>query len=199
MADSLFYKIKRRFFQKSGPRYLNQIFPNSDIGEHSYGGLDIIKFGDDTQFSMGRYCSIAANVKAVLGGGHRTDWATTYPFSDIDPSFAHIKGHPQSNGNIVIGNDVWIGRDTLILSGITIGDGAVVAARSVVTKDIPAYSIYAGQPAKKLRDRFDPQIADRLLALKWWDWPHARVRAAVPLMLNDDIIAFLDAAENGDI
>lgn len=199
MIDTILYKIKRRFLQKSGLRYLNQVFPKLEIGDHSYGGLEILEFGDGTKFSMGKYCSIGANVKVLLGGGHRTDWTTTYPFSDIDPSFAHIKGHPTSKGDVVIGNDVWIGRDSIILSGVRIGDGSVIAARSLVTRDIPAYSIFAGHPAKKLRDRFNEDIANRLLALRWWDWTDDRVRAYVPLMLSTDIILFLNEAEKNDL
>lgn len=192
-------RIKRILLGKAGPRFLAKAFPKEKIGSHSYGGLQILRFGDDTSFSIGKYCSFAADVKLMLGGGHRTDWVTTYPFTDIDPEFAHIAGHPHSKGDIHIGNDVWFGREAMVMSGVTIGDGAVIAARAVVTKDVPPYAIVAGQPAKVIRYRFSEDIIARLLQLKWWDWPDNRVRKAVPEMLQEDIIAFLEAAEAGEI
>ena len=137
--------------------------------------------------------------ESKLGGEHRTDWVTTYPFSEIDPRFAHIKGHPRTKGDINIGNDVWIGRDAFILSGVTIGDGAVVAARAVVTRNVPAYGVVAGNPATLLRYRFDPEVIERLLRTAWWTWPAERVEAAIPSLLSTDVSAFLDAAESGNL
>lgn len=192
-------KIRGKLTGKAGPRILRDVFPGENIGAHSYGGLQIVGFGDDTSFSIGKYCSFAADVKLMLGGGHRTDWVSTYPFSDLDPEFAHIEGHPVSKGDIKIGNDVWFGREAMIMSGVTIGDGAVIAARSLITRDIPAYAIAAGQPGKVLRYRFTPDIIERLLALTWWNWPDERVKNAVPKMLQPDIKAFLAAAENKEI
>lgn len=192
-------RIKGKIWGKTGPKFLKAAFPAEDIGAHSYGGLQIIGFGDETSFSIGKYCSFAADVKLLLGGGHRTEWVTTYPFSDIDPDFAHIEGHPASKGDIKIGNDVWFGREAMVMSGVTIGDGAVIAARAVVTKDIPPYAIVAGQPAKILRYRFAPEIIARLQAISWWNWPDDRVKNAVPMMLQPDITAFLTAAENEEI
>lgn len=192
-------KIKGKLTGKVGPRLLRDVFPKENIGAYSYGGMEVIGFGDDTSFSIGKYCSFAADVKLLLGGGHRTDWVTTYPFSDIDPDFAHIKGHPASNGDITIGNDVWFGREAMIMSGVTIGDGAVIAARTLVTKDVPPYAIVAGQPGKVLRYRFEANIIARLLAVGWWNWPDDRVKRAVPKMLQSDIEDFLNAAENDAI
>jgi chloramphenicol O-acetyltransferase type B len=174
-------------------------YPEFEIGRASYGGLNVVDYGGGTVLRVGAYCSIATGVHVVLGGEHRTDWVTTYPFSEIDPRFAHIKGHPRTKGDVSIGNDVWIGRDALILSGVSIGDGAVVAAGAVVTRNVPPYGIVAGNPATLIRYRFAPDVVDRLLAVAWWTWPAERVEAAVPSLLSTDILAFVEAAESGSI
>ncbi|WP_438727190.1 CatB-related O-acetyltransferase [Parasphingorhabdus sp. DH2-15] len=199
MMLDILRRIKRKISPARSVRLLQLAYPKEDIGTHSYGGVNIVRFGDDTSFTIGKYCSFAANVILILGGGHRTDWVTTYPFSDIDLDFAHIKGHPASKGDIIIGNDVWAGRDAMILSGVKIGNGAVIAARAVVTKDVPPYAVVAGQPARIIKHRFAEDVIDRLNALQWWDWPDERVKNAVPMMLQDDIVAFLDAAEAGKL
>lgn len=199
MLDRFIRKLKGYVRGQAPPRFLDQAYSDADVGAHSYGGLQVVSFGDDTTFSIGKYCSIAANVILVLGGEHRTDWVTTYPFSAIDPTFAGIEGHPASKGDIRIGNDVWIGRDSMIMSGVEIGDGAVIAARSLVTKDVPAYTIVGGHPAKVLKHRFSSEVVERLVEIKWWDWPEERVKRAVPMMLSDDVSGFLDAVEAGEI
>jgi len=106
-----------------------------------------------------------------LGGNHRVDWITTFPFGHIfrdELGGTEIVEHPQSNGEIIIGNDVWIASNVTIMSGIQIGDGAVIAANSMVVKDIAAYEIWGGNPAKKLKMRFSDEIIKSLLKLKWW-------------------------------
>jgi chloramphenicol O-acetyltransferase type B len=178
---------------------LAQRFPQYQIGRASYGGLSPVDYGGGTRVRVGAYCSIAAGVQVILGGEHRTDWVTTFPFSELDPRFAHIKGHPRTKGDINIGNDVWIGRDAFILSGVTIGDGAVVAARAVVSRSVPPYGIVAGNPATLLRYRFPPDVIERLMKAAWWTWPIDRVEAAIPNLLSNDVLAFLDAVESGDL
>lgn len=180
-------------------RTLAQTYPQHDIGRGSYGDLDIPSYLGDARFSMGAFCSVAAHVTVLLGGEHRPDWVTTYPFNEVLPEARHITGHPHSRGDVVIGNDVWIGRGAMILSGVTIGDGAVVGARALVRKDVPPYGIVAGNPAQLVRKRFSDDLVDRLLAVAWWNWPDERIKQAMPLLLSDDITAFLDAAEAGRI
>lgn len=127
------------------------------IGEYTYGKPTIHWWRPDTRLVIGRYCSNAGSVNLFLGGNHRTEWVTTYPFSDLVgawPSARGIGGTPWSKGNILIGNDVWIGSLATIMSGITIGDGAVIGAHSVVTKDVQPYAVVAGNPAKLIRYRF---------------------------------------------
>jgi chloramphenicol O-acetyltransferase type B len=174
---------------------ISERYPQYQIGRGSYGPLRIHEFVGDTTFSMGSWCSVAVGVQVMLGGDHRTDWATTYPFSATEPSLSRIAGHPSSRGDVCIGNDVWIGREAMIMSGVTIGDGAVVGARAVVTRDVAPYAIVGGSPAKVLRYRFDDETIQRLLATQWWDWPYERILATAPLMLDSNIERFLQACE----
>jgi len=106
--------------------------------------LQVVKM---QKIRIGKFCSIAHDVTFILGN-HRVDWVSTYPFSVFFDEASHITGHPLSNGDINIGNDVWIGKFSTIISGISIGNGAVIAANSFVTKDVPPYAIVSGNPAK---------------------------------------------------
>ena len=143
------------------------------VGAYSYGfeSMQIFSWGENINIKIGRYCSISYGIKLFCGGNHRSDFLAQYPFGIIFPN--HFKKINlelvKTNGNITIGNDVWIGRDVTIMSGITIGDGAVIAANSHVVKDIPAYSIYGGNPARLIKYRFSPKTINKLLAIKWWD------------------------------
>lgn len=123
----------------------------------------------------------------MLGGEHRVDWGTTFPFNRYYQEHSSITGHPRTKGDVNIGNDVWIGREALILSGISIGDGAVVAARAVVTRNVAPYSIVAGNPARHIRHRFGEDQVKELLRLAWWNWPDDVVRKAAPLLLTSDL------------
>jgi len=179
---------------------LQEQFPQYEIGRGSYSSnLRVRRQKDGATLKIGAFCSIADEVEIFLGGEHRTDWVTTFPFNVIWESAKYIKGHPKTKGNVEIGNDVWIGRGALILSGVKIADGAVIGARAVVTRDVPPYAIVSGNPAKVLKKRFDDETIGRLLHLKWWEWNDERIKKALPMMLNDDINAFLNAAEKGEI
>jgi chloramphenicol O-acetyltransferase type B len=159
------------------------------VGDHTYGMPTVRRWPGSANLHIGKYCSIAEEVLIFPGGNHRPDWVTTYPFSGIDawPAAHQIKGHPSTRGDIVIGNDVWLGYGSLILSGVTIGDGAVIGARAVVTKSVPPYAIVAGNPARLLRYRFSQQDVKRLLALQWWNWSDEQVEAAIPQLLSGDL------------
>jgi acetyltransferase-like isoleucine patch superfamily enzyme len=184
---------------RRGVVYLADRYPQYAIGCGSYGDLTVLEFGEGAKLRMGSYCSVARGAHVFLGGEHRTDWVTTYPFSALDRRFAHIEGHPRSRGDVVIGNDVWLGRDSMVMSGVTIGDGAVVGAGAVVTRDVAPYGIVAGNPAAFVRSRFSPEVVERLLAVAWWNWPRERVDAAMPLLLSPDIEGFLGAVEAGRV
>lgn len=179
---------------------LQEKLPGHTIGKHSYwSGRPRVYNDPKARLIMGAFCSIAKGAQIYLGGEHRTDWLTTYPFNELWQAGKGISGHPRSKGDVVIGNDVWIGIEAIILSGVTIGDGAVVGARAVVTRDVPPYTIVAGNPAANVRQRFDADVINRLLEIAWWEWDDARIDKAVPLMLSDDITAFIDAVDSGQV
>ena len=130
---------------------------------------------------IGKFCSIACRAKFLFNSANHTlSSLSTYPF----PIFFDEWGLEKSDvaaawdrkGDIVIGNDVWIGYEAVILSGVTIGDGAVIGARAVVTKDVPPYAIVGGVPARVIRSRFPEETVKALLRLKWWDWPAERIQ-----------------------
>lgn len=162
------------------------------MDEGSYGNPIVLSWGEGTIATVGKYSSISTGTTILLGGEHRIDWVTTYPFSTLWPEAVNYKGHPRTKGNVVIGHDVWIGYEALILSGVTIGSGAVVAARSVVTKDVPPYAIVGGNPAKFIRYRFDQETILKLLSIAWWDWPKEEISKAMPFLLSDNIQNFID-------
>ncbi len=185
-----------RATQQSRPPSIHEAFPQYDIGRATYGIPKVIWGGDGgATLRIGAFCSIAGEVEIFLGGEHRVDWVTTFPFSVMWPSASHIEGHPATKGDVVVGNDVWIGRRATLLSGVTIGDGAVVGSCSLVTKDVAPYTIVGGNPARPVRARFDEATVERLLAIRWWDWDDATIERFLPLMLSDRIEDFLAAAE----
>lgn len=177
---------------------LAERYPQYQIGRGTYGGLTVRSWGEDVAFSVGNYTSIAAGVKVFLGGEHRTDWVTTFPFNVQWESARQHTGHPKTKGNVLIGNDVWIGTEALIFSGVTIGDGAVIGARAVVTRDVAPYTVVVGSPARIVKHRFPAQVIERLLAVKWWDWHEAQIEKAMPDLLSNQIELFLEKAERGD-
>lgn len=161
------------------------------IGAYTYGSPQVLTWNNETSLTIGRFCSIADGAIFLLGGEHRTDWVTTYPFNVLFEEARAFVGHPASKGDVVIQNDVWVGYDAIILSGVTVGNGSVVASRSVVTKDVPPYSIVGGNPAHIIRRRFSDTQITALQEIAWWDWPIERIREAWPLLLASDIDAFI--------
>lgn len=130
------------------------------VGKMTYGPLDIYSWGgEDEGVIIGNFVSIAPGVKFLLGGNHRTDTLSTYPFK---VKILGEKAEATTKGKIIVEDDVWIGMDAMILSGVTIGKGAVIAARSVIAKDVPPYSIVAGNPARVVRYRFDEVLIEKL-------------------------------------
>ena len=128
------------------------------VGDFTYGVPVIKSWNDETHLTIGKFCSIAENVTFMLGGEHKTNWVTTYPFNALMSTFSHIKGHPATKGDITVGNDVWIAQGARIMSGVTIGDGAVIGAGVLVTKDVPSYAVVGGVPARVIKYRFDKII-----------------------------------------
>jgi len=149
-------------------------------GKHTYGSINVSWGNSGAHVSIGSYCSIAGNVRAYLGGNHRTDWVTTYPFGHVTRHGVQpVVGHPSTKGDVIIGNDVWIGDNVTIMSGVTIGNGAVIAANSHVVRSVEPYTIVGGNPAKHIKYRFTPEQIDALLAIKWWEWDDEKVNAHV--------------------
>lgn len=123
---------------------------------------------------IGRFCSIGNGV--LIGhdrAGHPMDWVSTHPFSHAIERFHY----PPTVGPAQIGHDVWIGREAMVLEGVEVGTGAVIAARAIVTKDVPPYAIVAGAPARIVRYRHSPQVIQGLLASQWWQWPVEQLRS----------------------
>jgi len=158
-----------------------------NVGKGTYGDPKIEHWGESTTLKVGNYCSISGGVKILLGGNHRADWVTTYPFSVFRESAKDIKGHPVSRGDVIIGHDVWIGIGAVILSGVNIGNGSIIGASAVVSRDVPPYSVVAGNPARVVKQRFTEDDITILQSLKWWHWNDAKLDAAMPLLLSGNI------------
>ncbi|CAH1562508.1 Chloramphenicol acetyltransferase [Vibrio owensii] len=138
---------------------------------------------------IGKFCSIASGATFMMAGnqGHRVDWISTFPFypeefgEDVQSGFERA-------GDTVVGNDVWIGSEAMIMPGVKIGDGAVIGARSVITKDVPPYSIVVGHN-HIVRQRFDDECVAMLSEIKWWDWPINHIKQAMKIMCSCDVRA----------
>ena len=142
---------------------------------------------------IGSFCSIGSGATFIMAGnqGHRHNWISTFPFywmPDV-PAFSRAKNGFQPAGDTVIGNDVWIGSEAVVMPGITIGDGAVIGTRAVVTRDVAPYSIVGGHPATEICKRFAEDLVDLLLELRWWEWSEDQLNAAMPLLTSGDIQA----------
>ena len=136
---------------------------------------------------IGKFCSIACGAKFIFNcANHTLKSLSTYTFplffEEWDLSKSEVASAWDNKGDIVIGNDVWIGYDAVIMAGVTIGDGAIIGTRAVVSKDVEPYSIVGGVPAKEIRKRFAPDVIKRLLELQWWNWPDEKIHRAIPLI-----------------
>lgn len=147
---------------------------------------------------IGRYCALAAGVRFIMNGAnHAMGGFSTYPFNIFaggwEAGFDPESWAAGYRGDTVVGNDVWIGTETMVMPGMRIGDGAIVAARSVVTSDVAPYAVVGGNPARELRRRFDADTISRLLAIAWWNWPADKVSRNLDAIRGSDLAA-LEAA-----
>lgn len=164
-----------------------------EVGKYSYGVPYIYVFkGNSSQLRIGHYTSITDGVKILLGGNHPAGWVSTFPFrAKFNMADAFTDGMPFSKGDITIGSDVWIGLDSIILSGVTIGHGAIITAGSVVTRDVNPYTIVGGTPAKAVATRFSEDIIESLLRIKWWLWDEEKIRDNIDLLSSNRINEFV--------
>ncbi|OBT09394.1 type B chloramphenicol O-acetyltransferase [Vibrio sp. UCD-FRSSP16_10] len=177
--------------------------PNIIVGKHSYySGYyhkhsfdDCARYLDPTRddvdkLIIGRFCSIGSGAVFMMAGnqGHCHDWVSTFPFYyQNDPHFSDAEDGFQRAGDTVIGNDVWIGSEAMIMAGVTIGDGAVIASRAVVTKDVLSYEVVGSNPAKHIKFRFDDSDIKLLLEMRWWDWSEERLKQAMKFLCSGDV------------
>ncbi|MGI2880104.1 type B chloramphenicol O-acetyltransferase [Vibrio furnissii] len=177
--------------------------PNIHVGRHSYySGYyhghsfdDCVRYlnpdrEDVDRLIIGAFCAIGSGAVFMMAGnqGHRTDWVSTFPFFYVDDdAFTDAGDGFVRAGDTVIGNDVWIGSEAMIMPGVTIGDGAVIASRAVVTKNVAPYEIVGSNPAKHIRFRFTPEQIETLLEMQWWHWPDAQLKGAMKLLTSGDI------------
>jgi acetyltransferase-like isoleucine patch superfamily enzyme len=169
----------------------------ADRGTYFDRNVNIISWSDKYEIHVGKYCSIGRDCNFFLHANHRPDWITTSSqlWGPVTPEIAstHMEmGHPSCKGNITIGNDVWIGAKSTIMSGVKIGHGAIVAAGSLVTKDVEPYSVVGGNPAKHLKYRFTEQQIEGLLNISWWDWEENKIKEEAMILWSQDIDFFIN-------
>ncbi len=165
ISELFFFKRKWRKLNSHNSTYAVNVFPldKVQIGKFTYGPLKVHYWGATNEYlKIGQFVSIAHGVQFILGGNHKYDSISTYPFK-VRFMGDHIEA--KSKGPILIFDDVWIGMNSIILSGLTINQGSVIAAGSVVTKDVPPYAIVGGNPAKVIKYRFDGKTIEKLLTL----------------------------------
>ncbi|MFZ3022811.1 CatB-related O-acetyltransferase [Pseudomonas sp.] len=182
-----------------GPAKFIWRYPDYQMGVGSYGLPVVHDWHEGSTLKIGNYTSIAEQVEIFLGGHHRTDWVTTYPFPAMISEAQHIQNYAVSRGDVVIGSDVWLCTNSVILSGVTVGHGAVVAAGAVVSRDVAPYSIVAGNPAKHVRWRFSEEICAALLDTAWWEWPEQEIRVVSHLLCSDRLDEFIDYARQREV
>jgi virginiamycin A acetyltransferase len=184
--------------------------PNIVVGEYTYyddpDGPELFEakcvlyhfpfVGD--RLVIGKFCALARGVRFIMNGAnHKISGISTYPFFIFGNGWETVMPQPGDlpyKGDTVIGNDVWLGYDVLVMPGIKIGDGAIVAASAVVTKDVPPYAVVGGNPAQVVKQRFSDEVVAELLAIRWWDWPVDKITRNLPAIVGADLSALRGAA-----
>jgi len=185
--------------------------PNIEIGDFTYyddpDGPDQFQtkcvlhhypfIGD--RLVIGKFCAIAEGARFIMNGAnHALHGFSTYPFNIFghgwEKGFDTATWQREVRGDTIVGNDVWIGMEAVIMPGVTIGDGAIIAAKAVVTHDVPPYAIYAGNPARVVKTRFDEFTVKRLLKIAWWNWPVEKITNNLDAIRGGDLAALEAAA-----
>ena len=184
--------------------------PNIEVGDYTYydDPEDSENFERNVLYHfpfigdkliIGKFCALARGVKFIMNGAnHKLSGISTYPFQIFANGWERVMPQPGElpyKGDTVVGHDVWIGYDSLIMPGVTIGNGAIVSSRSVVVSDVPAYTVVGGNPARPVKTRFDAQSIERLQRIAWWDWPIDKVSAHLEQIVGADIEALENAAQ----
>ncbi|MCB0662486.1 MAG: CatB-related O-acetyltransferase [Saprospiraceae bacterium] len=175
--------------------------PNIEVGDYTYYDdfEDVHNFEKNVKYHfdfigdkliIGKFCMIASDVTFIMNGGnHLSDSISAYPFAIFGNGWEGAmkgKSYPY-RGDTIIGNDVWIGYKAVIMPGVTIGDGAIIGTKSVVTKDVAPYSIVGGNPAKEIKKRFEEKTIEKLQAIAWWDWPPEQIGKYAHLLAGGDL------------
>ena len=189
-------KVKTNQFNSADRIKFIERYPSFSYGKATYGIPKIKRWDKQCKLSIGSYCSIAKNVQIYLGGNHRTDWVTTFPFPHYFPNSEITNAYEISKGDVSIGNDVWLGEGCTILSGVTIGDGAVIGCNAMVTKNVPPYAIAAGNPAKIVRLRFDEPTIIALQKSEWWLWPENEIIQVMDKLCSENLDQFISYSES---
>lgn len=177
--------------------------PNIVVGRYSYysGYYHGHSFDDCARYLLpddgadrliiGSFCSIGSGASFIMAGnqGHRNDWISTFPFYWMPevPAFVGAQNGYKPAGDTVIGNDVWIGSESIIMPGVKVGDGAVIGTRALVTRDVEPYTIVGGNPARTIRARFDGRLIAMLQEMQWWNWTDDQLHQVMPLLTSGDV------------
>jgi len=167
---------------------------NVGVGTYGHETINLIKSPEtDCDLYIGNYCSIGEGVTAYLGGDHNTRFLTTYPFGKRSKHLNSFDGNNTTTfkGDIKIGNDVWVGMNSTFMSGVTIGDGSIIAANSHIIKNVEPYTIVGGNPAKYIKHRFEKSIIDKLLEIKWWFFEDEKLNNFLSLLCSENYEDFL--------
>ena len=169
---------------------------HADRGTYFDRNVNIISWSDQYIVKLGKYNSIGRDCNFFLHANHRADWITTTSqlWGPVTPQIAEMHmnmGHPTCKGNINVGNDVWIGAKSTIMSGVTIGDGAIIGSTSTVAKDVPPYAIVVGNPGKVVKYRFTEKQIEALLQIKWWNWEEDKIKVEAMDLWSPNIDDFI--------
>lgn len=187
---------KRQLYGSQTKYYFDD--PRVKIGDFTYGIPFIADYSADYQISIGKFCSISNNVEFIVGGQHPYNHVSQYGIIPQLEEYFKFKYENLPTAPLIIGNDVWIGRNAVIVKGVTIGDGAIIGSNAVVAKDVPPYAIVAGNPARVISYRFNDDTIQSLLQIKWWDWPDQQIVDNIELIMSSNIDEFIKTFRNNN-